>query len=113
MKDCLNQKKNTDADHRLANHSVLENIKTHHNKPKTIRFTGKKKMSSQDMQSLVNRLSNTKSARVPDSQRIHSKEDKYMRGVVPSHAYNGHIKHFVNCSHEHFEKYVYKVQHAF
>lgn len=50
-------------------------------------------MSSQDMQSLVNRLSNTKSARVPDSQRMHSKEDKYVRGVVPSHAYNGHIKH--------------------
>ncbi|CAC5425795.1 unnamed protein product [Mytilus coruscus] len=107
------KRKNTDADHKLANHSALENVKTHHNKIKTIRFTGKKKISTQDMQSLVDRLSNTKSAGVPDSQRYHSKEDKHVRGVVASHAWNGHIKHYSNCSHEHFEKYVHKVRNAF
>ncbi|VDI01475.1 Hypothetical predicted protein [Mytilus galloprovincialis] len=77
------------------------------------RFTGKKKMSSKDIQSLVDRLSNTKSARVPDSQRIHSIEEKNLKSVVTSHAWNGNVKHNTQCSRENLEKYVHRIRSNF
>lgn len=107
------KRQHTDDDLKMPNRSAHEIFKTRSNHHIKTRFIGKKKMSTNDMQSLVNRLSNTKSDRVPDSQRIHSKEDKYMKGVVASHAWNGHIKPYTKCSHENFEKYVHKVQNNF
>ncbi|VDI09897.1 plexin A [Mytilus galloprovincialis] len=97
------KRQHTDDDLKMTNRSAHEIFKTRSNHHIKTRFIGKKKMSTNDMQSLVNRLSNTKSERVPDSQRIHSKEDKYMKGVVASHAWNGHIKPYTKCSHENFE----------
>lgn len=79
----------------------------------TTRFVGKKKMTSRDINSLVDRLSNTKPNRVPDSQRIHTKEDKYVKGVVSSHAWNGCMIHYPKSSYEHLEKYVHKVRGNF
>lgn len=107
------RKQNSDVGNATRINSANDSMpQRHHNG--TTRFVGKKKMASKDIKSLVDRLSNTKSPnRVPDSQRIHTKEDNYYKGVVASHAWNGCMKHYPKCSYEFLEKYVHKLRGNF
>lgn len=105
------KRSNVSSQRQLTCHSAHEQVSQTHSS--AARFTGKKKMSSRDIQSLVDRLSNTKSARVPDSQRIFSKEENKFKSVVNSHAWNGNVKQNTQCSRENLEKYVHRIRSNF
>lgn len=109
---CKPRKQNADVGNSTRINSSNDNMPPRQSS-RTTRFVGKKKMTPKDIKSLVDRLSNTKPNRVPDSQRIITKEDKYVKGVVASHAWNGCMKHYSKCSYEHLEKFVHKLRDNF